>query len=511
VQAAWLASLLLAAAAAHPPAHKRPPREPPVVPAPSAPIVRIARGDTAKLEAAVKLAHPTEGPLWARVRVQHSAKDARILPFAEIADVDAAGSTARVAYAIQVPHDAGEEGGRLSAAIEIFEPGTPSPIGRETVEAAIEIAKDGPPATLEAIEADRRAFSEHQDAALAAHDKLRALQADLQVEKLAPPPSIEKVAAKDLPNLISFFRHRLAADVARERIRTLADAPDPKIREAAVLAIGALTKKPLGAAAKASVTEGERIGRSIEMAESALDDLRIDEAEGILNRLRHGGKLEKEELARCLLLFGGVSTARGRNAEATASFGRALCIDPTIRTPAAFRREPMARRFEEAKHDAKRCMRPIAIDPPTAKRTPEGARIHATFGPDPHQLAGGADLEIWGSGGALGKSQRVVIPEDGPREIEATLTETKDLETYAGQLLIKIYLRDVSGVAVASLGDPDPVAVSLGEGSGGGLDLPWWAWAVAGSVVVAGAVTAGAIVLGKHETKQGIGPISAEF
>jgi len=128
------------------------------------------------------------------------------------------------------------------------------------------------------------------------------------------------------------------------------------------------------------------------------------------------------------------------------------------------------------------------------------------------RIGAGGDIEIWGVGGALGKSAHVRVPEQGARELAADFTDTKELETYVGQLLFKVFVRDVSGVVIASLGDPDLLAVSAGEGPGGpGFEVPLWLWVVAGSVAAVGAVTVGVVALSHKETKQGIGPISAEF
>src|SRR5262249_15627073 len=139
--------------------------------------------------------------------------------------------------------------------------------------------------TTEAIESDKRTFVESQDLATAAFDKLRSLQDDLRLDRLDPPPPIDRIGEKDLPSVTAFFHHRTRAEIARQHLRTLADAADPKIKEAAVLAIGSLTKKPTGPLAKASAIDGERIDRALQMAETALEDLRIDEAEGIANKL----------------------------------------------------------------------------------------------------------------------------------------------------------------------------------------------------------------------------------
>jgi hypothetical protein len=491
-------------------AKRKKPREVPPPETPSIPVTRIPRGDAVVLDAEVNLSRPAQKPLFARIVEVRNAREVRVLPFAEITTSNE--SSVHVAYAIAASH-AASEGGHVFATLEIQEiGGGKAPLSRLPIEQVVEIRGQGLPATVEQIESDKRAFLDSQEVASGAYEKLRALQDDLRLDRLDPPPALDRMNEKDLPSLIAFFHHRMRAEIAREHLRTLADAADPKIKEAAVLAIGALTKKPTGVLAKGAGIEGERIERAFQIAESALDDLRIDEAEGELNKLRNGGKLEKPELARALVLLGGIAAVRAKAPAAAESFGGAFCIVEKIDPPQALRREPMMKRFVAAKQDPKRCTRLLSVDAPIATRVGDGVHVKASFGPDPFRLGAGGDIEIWGVGGALAKSAHVRVPDSGEREIEADFIETRELENYAGQLLLKVYVRDVSGVVIASAGDPDLLAVSYAEPPGGaGIDIPWWVWALAGGVAAAGAVTAGVVVLSNRQTKQGIGPVSAEF
>lgn len=454
----------------------------------------LGRGDALFIEAPV----PSKGAVEAVVGNARSPKDLKLAPYIELAGD-------KMIYALRASSDAALGTHRLFAIIELKGPNG-ALLGTAQIDQAIEIV--APVHSKEAIDAARRAHLSNQGEASSAYDLLPRLHDTLRLDRADPPPAFSKIKDGELEPLRKFLRHRLRADIELRKLRTAVDATDPALAEAALLAIGALSHRPTGTVTKASAIEGETISRSLELAAAALEDARLDEGEAFLNKLSTSGRLDKAELARALVLLGAVYAARGRPADAAKSMGRALCIDP--RLDVALGRPLYKKTFASARSAANACKAPITIGDVTATRV-EGATIaiRATFSSDPHGLISGGDVEVWGSGGAVHRAEKV---RAGDNTLEATIQDTGELQAYDGQLLLRVLLREVSGVTIASFGDPDPSPVPLANAGGGfSLDIPWWGWVTAASVVVLGAATAAIVIGSDREVVYGIGPINAQF
>lgn len=490
---------------------------------PSAPVLRVARGSTIFVEAIVPLPRgfPVE-KIEARLASVRAPREVRWIPSVEIEPFEGATPNAtslRLLYALRVSMSAPEASPqKVAATIQVRDLGAKRPIATMNVQHALEIVSPNVPA-LQDIDLDRRAYLLHQRLTMEAYAKLKSLHGDLRYDRVDAPPPIERIPEGDLDALKAFLRHRLRADIALTRLRVAADLEDATLQEAAVLAIGSLSKGPSGSAERASAIQGETIERALDMTERALDDLRVDEAEGYLKRLRKSGRLDRSTFARWLTLFGAVDVIRARRDHARAHFGQAICIRPDITLP--LRRLPISRAWDAERTSPSACTRPIAIERVTATRRPsaDGGTVivvRADLTPDPHHVVSGGDIELWGSGGEVQKLERVRAIEDAERtsRLEASFADTGMLENYAGELLIKVFAREVSGIVVASHGDPDPISTPIGrspELSGMAAEIPSWVWYVAAGVAAVGAATAGVVLLSGRETKQGIGPIIAEF
>ena len=97
--------------------------------------------------------------------------------------------------------------------------------------------------------------------------------------------------------------------------------------------------------------------------------------------------------------------------------------------------------------------------------------------------------------------------------IETTFRSAGSLDDELHDLYVRVLLRDANGVVVASLGDPNPVAVTI-EGppvDKWSFDIPWWVWAIAGGAVVAGGTTAAIVLLPDRETRYALGPADVTF
>jgi hypothetical protein len=460
----------------------------------------LPRGDTVFVEVDVALSRATSLPLEALIANQKSTKEVKLAPYVEVLAVS--GKSARISYALRAASDAAFGTYRLFAFIEVRERNG-AIIGAAQVDQTIEVGPLSPD-----IEAWKKSYLLHQGAASEAYEALRSLKDTLRLDRVDPPPASSKVKDADAPVLAKFLHHRLRADVELRRLRTMVDSTDSVVAEAALMAIGALSKRPTGTVAKASAIEGETIGRSLELALVAMNDARLDDAEAYLDKLTTSGRLDRLELASGLVMLGAIYAARGRSVDAEKAIGRALCIDPKL--DIRFERPLFVKSLEAAKTARFACKAPIAIGEVTATRV-EGTTIliRAAFGPDPYQLIGGGDVEVWGSGGGVHRAEKVRAHDN---VLEATVVDTNDLQAYGGQLLLRVILRDVSGVSIATFGDPDPGSVVVrGESSSLKLDVPWWVWVVAGGVVAAAAGTTIAVVTSDRDVRYGIGPINAQF
>jgi hypothetical protein len=408
---------------------------------------------------------------------------------------------------------------KLGATFVAMERDDPAPIGTRQILHTVDVRE--PQTAVDVVQVDKRAYLYHQTLALEAYKTLRGLHDYLRFDRVDPPPPRQRVTSeKDRVEVEKFTRHRLRADIAMQRLRAAADLPDRKIAEAAVLAIGLTSKKAVGPAAKAAVIDGLAPAQAIELAKAALDDLRIDDAEGMLVRLRKSGELKKPELGRVIDLLGAVYVVRGRDEDAKTEHGQALCIDPKLELGLA---KPalaslVKRVFERERVASNACVNRLAVSTVSAERTPGDQSVQivvrAVFGPDPRELVQGGDIEIWGGGGGMLQGQKVRAVHDGSGMgvLEARFENAPELENYGGQVLLKVVARDVSGIAIADAGDPDPISVPIGDAPQmGGIDLPWWAYAIAAGVAVAGTATAVAIIQANKDTQHGIGPITAEF
>jgi hypothetical protein len=321
-------------------------------------------------------------------------------------------------------------------------------------------------------------------------------------------------AAARLAEKQDILRHERRAEAARRRLVAAAGTEDPALALAAIHAIGSLSRGPSGDAKHARATDGLTTEAALELAAKSLDELKIDEAQGIVAKLRKSGRLLKRELAAALQVLGAVQLARGDEAEARRLFGQALCADPGV---ASLLERPA---FEEAFRQAKEksaCREPIRIGEVHVYRDQgDGGLVYqitATYSDDPLELVGGGDLEIWGTGGGVFATARVPSTEKNGRKIlVGTIEDNGKMETYAGQILVKVFLRDESGVVIDSFGDPDPVSLPIEEGENlPSVSIPWWVWLIVG-VAVAGAGAATAVALTRPEEDQlGIGPIEVTF
>lgn len=402
--------------------------------------------------------------------------------------------------------------GRATATLEILDEA--GVLARVEIAQPIQTLAQPAAATPELADDLRKAAIHFEDAMQRAYEGLEKLRDDIGPGRLELPPEAH-VKSADRPRLDLYLHAVVRTEIARERLRALADVADESVAARAILALGALPTRAGAARAAADAVDAELIIVALENTRIALEDLRLDEAEARLTRLRNRGRMNRGELTRALVLAGAVAAARGKTSAAREHFEQALCVAPGHQE--RFRRAFYRRAFDAARGDPERCSKPIQVGIVTAARgtTPAGPElvVRAPVGPDPFGLITGGDIELWGPGGALASTQHVRVQGEGKSVLEAHFADTGGLENYANQILVKVFARDVTGVPIAIKGDPDPLALELATppGSPSPVDLPWWVWAIAGGIVAVGAATAGIIVLSNRGVTRGIGPINADF
>lgn len=473
---------------------------------PSQPI-NLAVGETVFLELDVAIDRPLAGPPVAAVS-KSSKPGLSVLPVVTVErEVKGKKTTLTLRYAVRNQGLVGTAKLDLQFTLSQEPPGPNS--GAAAVNMASLLLNGQLTQTSKGdIEDDRKAYLLFQGRAAEAYQALPTLHDYLRLDRVDRPPAALGLKAELRPTLDRFVRSRLYADIALARLRAAAAHPDPELEEAAILAIGALTKKPNAVAKKARAIEGLTNAQGLDATKAALLDLRIDEAEGFLDKLRNSGRLNRAELSLALELEGGVHAMRGRKELATVAFGRVRCLDPkwswTLNRP-FFQRAVAAA--------GNGCSEALKIRSTVATRaeTVDGPRITVVcqFGPDPFRLVSGGEIQLWGSGGEVHSAEKIRTSEDGTT-LEAEFVDNGELENYAGQVLVRVVLRDLSGVSIAGFGDPDPVPMEL-TGDPSGAPLPWYTWAIAGGVLAVGAATVGIVLLATSGETRGIGPIGVTF
>lgn len=475
---------------------------------PSAPVLQLEAGDTVFVEIGLKLRRRAPDRVRA-VPVAVKGDGATTAPWAEVRFAE--GRRASIRYAVRAR---AEGRGPLTFTLELRDAVSDDTLGRVAVRHDVLVAPSGlAPAD---VDDNVTAYRALQARAAQAYEDLPELRDFLRLDRVDRAPSSARIPETKDPILQDFLRYRLLADVARQRLRAMADAADPTVAAAGARGIGRLSDGPTGVAKAARAIEGLTTGRALELARRALDRLQVDVAEGMLDKLRLSGTLERGELARAFALLGGVHHLRGRRAAAIRAYGGALCLDPEIR-PAVGRRV-LLERFEAAIAEGG-CPEPIAVAEVVATReiTDRGPRlkVQAFLTPDPFQVVSGGEIQLWGFGGAVERAARGSADHGERRPvIEVVLDEDLDSAS-SPDVLLKVLVRHRSGVELATFGHPDPrrVRVSNAEEIGDPSGTNWWVWlAVGGAAIVAAGAGVGIwAASGSSEVDRGIGPTTVRF
>ncbi len=470
--------------------------------------LKINAGDTVFLLTEIKL---SATPVQPQVRLIAVRADRGVstAPWAELIAVKRRIATVR--YPVRV-RSAADQPKDIRFVIDVRDGQSGKSVGNQRVQHTVVI---GPiRADAEDLLLDTKAYLHHQRLAQQAYDKLPELKDYLRLDRVDRPPSPSRVPEAKNAILQSFLQHRFHADIARQRLRTAADHEDQTIALAAALALGKLSAKPSGPAARARAIEGVSRRQALKLATSALDDLQIDEAEGILNKLRLGGTLNKRALAMTLALQGAVSFLRNKPQVAIRNYGAAHCLVSGLRPQVS--RNILRKRFEQSV-SAPGCAKAISFEQVRATRKSVNGelvvQVHLRISPDPHQVVSGGKVQLWGSGGQIAREATArVQTKDGVAYLLVDFPE--DEESLSGAwLLMKAEAQHVSGVTLATLGDDKPQAVQIEDGGlGTALIVPTWLWVVTGSAALVGGAVAGVWALSQsNQINRAIGPVDIRF
>ncbi len=470
----------------------------------------LAAGDTVFVTAVI----PFKGPAPQRPRAVPVAvradRNVGTAPWAEVLEIK--GRRATVRYAVRSRPGPGGTFG-LKFVLDLQDGLSAKTLGRIRVQHQLQVTPV--PADAEALRKDRQAYLHHQAKATAAYRDLPQLKDFLRLDRVDRAPSASRVSDDQRKTLQAFLTHRLLADVAHVRIRAAAEHPDLTFAERAAQTLGSLSQRPTGPAASARAIEGVTAQIALQMTQRALDDLKIDIAEGFLNKLRTSGRLSPEQLAESLAMLGAISYLRKKPQDAIRAYGAALCLQPSLPDPS---QHPILKaRFQRAQAQPG-CPEGLGIESVSAERKvgDEGisVQVRVRLKPDPNGIISGGTVQLWGSGGRVERSAtpRVEV-EDGVPYLVADLADDEDTRT-TEHLLVTVFAKHLSGIVLASAGDPDPVFVAVAHAELGDAPLvPTWLWWAAGAVAVVGGATAGIWALSQQQgtVERGIGPVGVRF
>ncbi|MBI4818577.1 MAG: hypothetical protein HY791_20080 [Deltaproteobacteria bacterium] len=472
-----------------------------------APTLAIGRGDARFVRVDVPIKRRPNGPIFWRV-LSEAQDGAVVSPWIESLSFveEKKRLFARGRYALLVEPNA-KPRASFAGKIEIREKDTWSVIGEARIVATVEVK----PAEYNAAEVEdlRRAYGIFSTKARNALDRLPELSAYLRVDGMDGPPA--STSSESLPKVEAFLAARVRAAIAERRLRAAADGTDPTVAEQAVLALGSLRKSTEGSNAGAAADRRSN-AENLAIARKLVDALSFEEAELLLTRLRTRGQMIQSELEEVLLLLGAVYSAKGLDDRAKKAFGQALCLNPAAKSPSS--RPPMSRAFE-AVRVTEPCPEGVKPKEPRAVLVsdPRGTHLDVSiaFGPDPHELVSGGEIDIFGPGGdvmlkASSRAEGSVLSA----RFELTESIANDIRS---RVLARIVAKEISGISVFSLGTEQPLSIDVerAEKPSTVSTMPWWIWVAGGAGIIGISAIVVAAASGSDSGSRAIGPVGVTF
>ncbi len=467
-------------------------------------------GDTVFFELELDFAH-TDSGFEAGLTSRGKAPGIQWIPWVHIVDARRDGprtqATLRVALRAGIARRAPY---RLSATLAVYTKDGSKTLWRKDVQVELRVWPHE--TTSKALALDRRAFLFFQKRAKTVYEKLQDHRHRLSLSEMTRPPPARSVPEEKWPSVVQFFEHRVRAETAYHRLRKAADSRDPTLARQAIMALAALADEAPGPnGPRFSNQKHLKPQQTLKSAKRALQDLRFRKAETLLQSAKLSGQLNRTEFAQTFQLLALLYAAKNQQHQAEKHLGQALSAAPTLKNPFLRR---FFRHWIETTKAKLRTQKPIEIRKVRAQRfrSHEGPKllVSAEFGPDPWSLIAGGDIEVWSGGGQV-ESVKQIRAQNG--SLSATFSDSAQVRNYAGDLLVKVLVKEISGTVIAGFGEPSPIAIAVEEAEA--LDttwsIPWWAWLAASGAAIAGAATLGIVLADGNDVERGIGPVTVSF
>ena len=470
-------------------------------------ILEITVGQTYWVENTFPIQQTIQGPVLARI-IEVRANSSVIIPPA--VEVLRTSPDLKVRYALR-GRTTSSHAARVRFALEVRD--AEGVVARRRINHQVVVL----PATfrLEDIEAAHQALKIHQEEAERAYAALSAIHDILPASGLARPPPRNRIPDPLVPEVERFVVARLRANSAAFTLRIAADARDPAVSERAIFALAEPSRRSKAQQrAGTQIIENLDVAGVLALAHQTLDGLAFDRTEGILQALRQSGRPLRPELAETLALLGVLHHLRGNRNLAIVNLDSAFCLKPTLEIH--LQRAALNVPLEAARQRAACNGHGLSVHSVVARQdqTSEGPVfvVEARFGPDPHRIATTGTVELWGFGGAMFFAENARTVHDPEGILKLNLRSPQGAVSDDGRILVKVFVKDSSGVILASAGDPDPMSLAVGEEHSDG-GIPTWLWITAGALALVGGATAVGVwaVNQNPEPVRGVGPIDIRF
>jgi len=394
----------------------------------------------------------------------------------------------------------------LSLRLEIRESKTNRRIRRHNFYDVITILPEAH--SSRAIDKNREAYNYFQRRAAKGFLQAKAQQAQVSMRSISGRQAATKQPRATTLDLFLF--DRLRADVALKRLRRLAHSKTSSLSTVALYALASLNHQdPKPRKRLRHQLSSPQI--ALHHASIAFKSFAFDDAEILARHARNSGKLKRKDLARSIAILGALDLVRKRDTHRK-HFGQAHCLDAQVTAPTQI---PIVTTAFQEVAKTKPCPDGIKIGQLTATRRIKDdvnmVYVTGEFGPDPHELVSGGNIELWGAGGEIIEIAKVRASHGTKNFLTTTFEDRGDIQNYLGQILVRLVAKDLSGVPIATFGKDGAIPLEIDDSEISVMrHIDWWMWLLAGLAVAAGGAVA-ATQLIDDEPKRGIGPVNIRF
>jgi hypothetical protein len=357
---------------------------------------------------------------------------------------------------------------------------------------------------------DHQAFDYFQKQAMEKKRGLGKMRQELSMQSIRY--QVIDLSKKDRPLIRAFLYDRIRADVAYRRLKQRAQSKTSAFRIQAIRALANLAHFDDQAKRRLRYQLSEP-DLSLKHALLALEDFDFHDSHLLASRARNSGKLNRKTLSRALAVLAAIELIRKpKSPKVRPLVGQAFCLNPKLKTP--IRLSMVKREFEDMRKSPP-CPNGIIVGQVVATRRIENGLnmvdVTGEFGPDPYELVSGGNIELWGAGGEIIETAKIRARHGEKNTLISSFEDRGDIQNYVGQILIRLLVKDLSGVDVAVFGQDEAIPIDIDESNlSFTRHIDWWMWALAGAVILAGSATAILSVV-DTDPQRGVGPISIRF